>query len=521
MAANIQLPSRSNASANVALMEQNNIERFGAYTRLYIEDRCYTNIEELQYAGRLASILIDRGVRPGDRVMVVFPNTPELTASLQAIWTIGAVVVPVMPQCNGSEISNALSHSGAQVVLTLPALAARMREARRGPGALKHELCFGESDEPGTSNILPDLVQAPVVDVPVDRSAGDMAMLLYTSGTSGKPKGVVMTHGNIAAAVESANALNPDLPRRPMLHALPLAHSFGLVMLKLANRWGLTSVLLRQFDPVAVLRAIEQHQIGYLPVVPAMLVYMLHHPERAGFNVSSLYRITSGGAPLPEKLRRDFQETFGCRVDQGYGMSETFAIAAAYDDHEAYRAGSTGRAEPGIGIRVVNDRNQTLPPRCAGEICLAGANITPGYWRDPAATREAFTGEWFHTGDVGHVDEDGYLHITDRKKDLIIKGGENISPREIEEALYLHPAVADAAVVGVPDAVFGEEICAVIQRKPGIDLNDEDIRCHVAQHLCKFKVPRRIVFQDGLPKNSVGKIQKRTIREQLLVEAAA
>jgi long-chain acyl-CoA synthetase len=507
--------SHLSISANVARSDLENLERFGTYKRLHYEDRSYTNLEELQQAGRLSRILTERGVIPGDRVVVLMPNSPDLTASFHAIWTIGAVISPVMPQWTAAEVGHILKNSGASVVLTVPALAARVRDASHGIGTLKHRLVFGETDIGGMQNISPEMTDAGSIETPVHRSPDDLAMLLYTSGTTARPKGVMITHGNVAAAVDMASQLNPDLPRYPMLHVLPLTHVFGLVMLRLANRWGCASVLLPQFDPVKIFQTIERYQVGYMPVVPTMLVYLLNHPERTKFNLSSLYRITIGGAALPEKLRLDFQKAFPCRVDQGYGLSESVAIAAAYDDHEPYRPGSAGRPEPGVEIRILDDQNQPVPRGCTGEICLLGANITPGYWQDSAATREAFQGGWFHTGDVGYLDEDGYLHVTDRKKDLIIKGGENISPREIEEALYLHPAVAEAAVVGIPDAVFGEEICAVIQLKPGRDAGDEDIRRHLAQHVTKFKAPQRVVFQPVLPKNSVGKIQKRAIREQL------
>jgi long-chain acyl-CoA synthetase len=507
-------------SANAACLELENLARFGPYPRLRFEGHRYTNVEELQYAGSLAFVLREHGIVPGDRVMVVMPNTPDLTASLQAIWMIGAVAVPIMPYWTAAEISYALRHSRAIAILTLPALAARVHEACRGLEPAPLLLSFGET-EWGFENIGPAVEQALCLDTPVDRSPHDLAMLLYTSGTSGRPKGVMVTHENVAAAVECANALNPDLPRYPMLHVLPLTHSFGLIMLKLAQRWGLQCVLVPQFDAVKVLQAIEQHQIGYMPVVPTMLVHLLHHPERSKFNCSSLYRITSGGAPLPERLRQDFQEAFGCRVDQGYGLSESIAVAAAFDDHEPYRPGSVGRAEPGIRIRIVDDKNRTLPPIQAGEVCLSGANITPGYWQDQVATEEAFQDGWFHTGDIGYLDEDEYLHITDRKKELIIKGGENISPSEIEEALYLHPAVAEAAVIGIPDNVFGEEICAVIQLKLGIEASGDEIRCHLAQHVTKFKIPRHVVFQAALPKNAVGKIQKRAIRDQFLAADVA
>ncbi|HEV2114945.1 MAG TPA: AMP-binding protein [Terriglobales bacterium] len=507
-------------SANIARLEIENLERFGVYPRLHYAGRSYTNQEELQYAGRLARVLQERGVSAGERVAVVLPNSPDLTASFQAIWTVGAVVVPVIPMWTPAEIAHVLRHSGATAVLTMPRLAPVVREAGEGVETLKHRLVFGQADVPGMQNLASLTNDGSWVETPVDRAPEDLAMVLYTSGTTAKPKGVVITHANLAAALDSATRLNPDLPRRAMLHVLPLTHVFGLLMLKLANAWGFPSVLLGQFDPLKVFQLIEEYEVGYLPAVPTILVYLLHHPERAKFNLSSLYRMTIGGAALPEKLRSDCRQVFPGNIDQGYGLSESVAVATAYGDREAYRQGSAGRPEPGVELRIVDERNQPVPVGQTGEICLRGANVCAGYWQDKEATRQAFQAGWFHTGDVGHLDGEGYLYITDRKKDLIIKGGENISSREIEEVLYLHPAVAEAAVVGVPDAVFGEEICAVIQLRPGTEASDEEIRHHVSQHLAKFKVPRRVVFQAALPKNWTGKIQKRALREQFASKTA-
>lgn len=514
------LPGRD-ISANVACLDVRNLERYGVYPRLHYAGRTYTNQEELQYAARLARLLQEHGVVAGERVAVILPNTPDLTASFQAIWTVGGVVVPVIPMWTAAEIAHVLRHSGATAAITMPRLAPVLREAGQGIETLKHCLVLGDTEVAGMENVSSQINGGGSLDAPVHRSPADQAMLLYTSGTTAKPKGVMITHANIAAALDSATRMNPDLPRRPMLHVLPLTHVFGLLMLKLANAWGFPSVLLSQFDPVKVFELIQAHQIGYLPAVPTMLVYLLHHPERKKFNLSSLYRLTIGGAALPEKLRSDCLQAIPGRIEQGYGLSESVAIATGYDDHEPYRAGSAGRPEPGIELRILNEQNQPLPAGQTGEICLRGANISPGYWQDAVGTRQALEGGWFHTGDVGCLDADGYLYITDRKKDLIIKGGENISSREIEEAIYLHPAVAEAAVVGVPDVVFGEEICAVIQLKPGAAATDDEIRRHVGQHLAKFKVPRRVVFQAALPKNWTGKIQKRALREQFAAVAAA
>jgi long-chain acyl-CoA synthetase len=305
-----------------------------------------------------------------------------------------------------------------------------------------------------------------------------------------------------------------------MLHALPLTHIFGTLIFQLSNYWGLQSVLVRQFDPVVVYQAIQRHGVGYLLAVPTMLVYLLHHPDRAKYDLSSLKRVISGGAHLPEPLRLAFQQTFQCRVEQGYGMSET-GFSACYAEDEPYRIHSVGRPCPGFEVQIVDDNNKPLPRRSVGEICIVSPSVTPGYWNDSNSTRAAFTSGWFHTGDVGYQDEDGYLYITDRKKDLVIKGGENLSPREIEEVLNTYQAIAEAAVVGVPDPTFGEAVCAVVQLRPGAMAGEEEIRQYVANCLGRFKAPSQVVFQSNLPRNYTGKIDKRAIRSQLALRNVA
>ncbi|HYL75997.1 MAG TPA: AMP-binding protein, partial [Bryobacteraceae bacterium] len=425
-----------------------------------------------------------------------------------------------IPQWTPAEVAQIIRNSEATVVLTVPQLAQRLHQAADAVGTVRHLLTFGDGGLPGTLDIAPLLAGLTPIESPVDRAATDLAILLYTSGTTGTPKGVMITHGNFYAALDGTLRQNPKLGPGPMLHPLPLTHVYGVLMHNLANAWGISSVLLRQFEPTRVLEAIQRFQIQYMPVVPTMLVYLLNHPERQRFNLSSLSRITSGGAALPERLRVDFERTFQCRVHQGYGLSESASVATSYELEQPYRPGSVGQAVPGVEIRILDDRDQPLPPCSIGEICLTGPNITAGYWRDSAASRQALRNGWLHTGDVGYLDEEGYLFITDRKKDLIIKGGENVSPREIEEALYLHPAVAEAAAVGVPDVVYGEEIWAVVQLKPGAVASEDEVRQHVAKYVTRFKVPARIVFQAELPKNSNAKILKRAIKEQLAAKAS-
>jgi long-chain acyl-CoA synthetase len=502
-------------ASNLAHLDFDNLERFGVYTRLHFEGRSYTNLEELRLAGSLARVLRDFGVTPGDRVLVMMPNSPELTAAFTAIWTIGAAIVPVIPQWTAGEVAEIFRNSSASVALTVPRLVPRLAEAAAAVGNVKHLLVFGETELRGSVNISPLIAELPPIETPVDRSATDLAILLYTSGTTGTPKGVMLTHGNFLAALEGVLRQNPELWPGPMLHPLPLTHVYGVLMQFLANRWGISSVLLPQFDPKRVLEAIERYRVQYMPVVPTMLVYLLNHPDRAHYDLTSLTRITSGGAALPERLRLDFEEAVQCRILQGYGLSESASVATSYELEQAYRPGSAGLAVPGVEIRIVDDEDCSLPARGIGEICLAGPNISAGYFRDPEATRQALRDGWLHTGDVGYLDEEGYLFITDRKKDLIIKGGENVSPREIEEAIYLDPAVAEAAVVGVPHAVYGEDIWAVVQLKRDATASEDDILKHLAKYVAKFKLPSRVVFTAALPLNSTGKILKRAVREQV------
>lgn len=505
----------SECLTNLAHLDLDNLERFGVYDRLHFEGRAYTNLEQLGMAGSLAGLLRDYGVAPGDRVVVMMPNSPGLTTAFPAIWTIGAAIVPVIPQWTAAEVAEILRNSGATVALTVPRLAPRLAQAGALAGALEHLLVLGEAGLPRAVNIAPLLAGTASIKTPVDRTAEDIAILLYTSGTTGSPKGVVLTHENFLAALEGVLRQNPALGPGPMLHPLPLTHVYGVLMQFLANRWGISSVLVPYFEPKPVLETIERYRVQYMPVVPTMLVYLLNYPDRSRYDVSSLSHITSGGAALPERLRVDFERAFGCRVQQGYGLSESASIATAYQLKQAYRPGSVGQPVPGVEVRILDDRGQPLPPRSIGEICLSGLNITRGYWRDPDSTRQAIRDGWLHTGDVGYLDEEGYLFITDRKKDLIIKGGENVSPREIEEALYLHPDVRQAAVVGVPDAIYGEDIWAVVQLRSGAAAGERDLREHAARHVTRFKVPSRFVFVDAMPMNSNGKILKRAIRGQL------
>ncbi len=503
----------SSAITNLVHLEQDNLKKWGVYERTFFGGKWHTNADDLLAAGRLARVLYEHGVRPGRKVLTVLPNSPELIWSLHAIWILGAVAVPAPVMCTATELAYLLKHSRATTLLSVPALSNQVWAVANLVGGINC-LTFGDAGLAALLDISTAMSSGPIYDNIMSCGPDYAAMILYTSGTTARPKGVVLTHGNIAAAMDAVTAVNPHVARVPMLHVLPMTHIFGLLMIQLANAWGLKSVILPQFEPLATLQAIERHHIGYLPAVPTMLGYLVSHPESSKFNLKSLQRVITGGGPLPETIRKAFENAVGCRVDQGYGMTET-GFSACYSDNETYRAGSVGRPCPGFEARIMDDNGTPLPEMWRGEICLKGESITHSYWADPEASKEAFTDGWFRTGDIGYIDRDGYIFIVDRKKDLIIKGGENISPREIEDVLCAHPGVLDAAVIGVKDERFGEEICAVVQRRPGNDVGEDALIEFAAARLNKFKLPARIVFETMLPRTPAGKISKRILRDQM------
>jgi long-chain acyl-CoA synthetase len=514
---------------NVGRLSLDNLERFGEHTALHFGDRSFTNRERLEHAASLAAVLESRGVRAGDHVLVMMANSPDVTAAFQAVWKLGAVIVPVTPQLAAREVRHLLEDSEARTVITSPQLAPVLAEASSGgpdrAGNRADLLVLGATDTPDAVDVSALVAQAKgalPIDRLANRSAGDLALLLYTSGTTGHPKGVMLSHGNLGSNVESLASMDPDLePFQRSLLVLPLSHSFGVMTMNVGLRVGIVSALLPRFEATAVLDSIQRHRIQRISVVPTMLTYLLHHPRRAEYDTSTLERVHSGGAALPDEIRRAFERAFGCRVKEGYGMSESAPTATGYRPDEPYRPGSVGRAIPGVRVSVRNDADQEVPRGVWGEICIQGPNVMRGYWKLPEATAEALRGGWLRSGDVGYMDEEGYVFLTDRKKDLIIKGGENISPREVEEAIHQHPAVAEVAVVGVPHSTYGEDLCAVVALKPGAAADAEELRAHTTGLLTKFKVPSRFVFIDELPKSANAKILKRELRDRLAQAAVS
>ncbi|HEX4949527.1 MAG TPA: AMP-binding protein [Blastocatellia bacterium] len=505
---------------NAAQLTLDNIEKYGEYTSTWFEDKQYTNIECYDRACRFAEVLRAHGIQAGDHVVVMMLNSPDVTAAFTALWKLGAVMIPITPMWNAREARYVLEDSRAKAAITSPELAARLMEASADLPEFREVLVMGATNVDGAINIEPEVEAAAPYLPLVDCQPDDLAMLLYTSGTTGNPKGVMLSHENLIFVADACYQNSLSLEGVRGMQVLPLSHVYGVLMMNLGARLGSRSRILKHFDAGKVLATIEELRVQRLSLVPTMLTLLINHPDREKYDVSSLEGVGSGGAPLSEATRLEFERLFNCSVKQGYGLSETAGALTGYQPEEPYRVGSVGPALPGVEICIMDMENNILPAGATGEICSRGKHIMQGYLNKPEATRDTIIDGWLHTGDIGYMDADGYVFITDRKKDLVIKGGENISPREIEEGIYSHPAVAEAAVFGVPDIVYGENLVAAVVLRAEQSITAEDLTSHLSQYVTKFKLPAQIVFRETFPKGPSGKILKRVLRDEFLAEKA-
>ncbi len=456
-------------------------------------------------SARVAGLLHERGLEPGARVGIMMPNVAEVPVVYYGVLRAGGVVVPMNPLLKGREVAYYLGDSGAGLIFAWHAFEA---EARRGAEQAGAEL--GVVDAVG----FPDLLASASPEYRVaDTGDQDTAVILYTSGTTGQPKGAELTHGNLISNTEVART---DIvragPDDVIFGGLPLFHVFGqTVALNVAVAAGACLTLLPRFDAGHAQRILAGHRVTVFEGVPTMYVALLHQPDRADYDTSALRMCISGGAALPVEVLRGFEAAFGVPVLEGYGLSETSPIASFNHPGRERKPGSIGTPIRDVQMRVVDEADQEVPQGQVGEIVIHGPNVMKGYWQRPDATAEAVREGWFHTGDLAQVDEDGYFYIVDRKKDLIIRGGYNIYPREIEEVLYEHPAVAEAAVIGLPHPALGEEVGAAVALKPGAAVSPEELRDYVKSQVAAYKYPRHVWLVDALPKGATGKLQKRDI----------
>ena len=456
-----------------------------------------------QASQHVAGLLAARGVGPGDRVGIMLPNVPHWGVLYYGVLRAGAVAVPMNPLLKEREVAYYLGDSGANVLFAWHGFGA---EAQAGAKLADAEAILIEP-----AGFLELLGSAAPVAGTVDRAGSDTAVILYTSGTTGQPKGAELTHDNLTRNVEVGLGLLNATSEDVVFGGLPLFHVFGQTCgLNAAVKAGACLTLLPRFDATKTLEILQRDRVTIFQGVPTMYVALVNHPNRSEYDLSRLRVCASGGAAMPVEVMTSFEKEFGCVVLEGYGLSETSPIAS-FNLPERRRPGSIGTPVPGVEFRIVDDAGNDVPDGEPGEIVIRGHNVMKGYWGKPEATEAAIKDGWFHTGDVARRDEDGFYFIVDRKKDMIIRGGYNVYPREIEEVLYEHPAIAEAAVIGMPHAELGEEVAAVVALKPGASASPDELRDYVKGKVAAYKYPRRVEIVDSLPKGPTGKILKREI----------
>jgi long-chain acyl-CoA synthetase len=500
---------------NLARLGEENLAKFGEYVALHFEGRALTNADQARAAGRIAGALRRLGVSPGDRVVVMLPNCPEVTQSYMGIWQAGGVIVPVIFLLEAEEVAHILAHSEAKVVITASDMLWKV-EALIGvlPG-LDHVVLVDGGGDVRTLSLAAETAGEPDRFETVERDDDDVGVILYTSGTTGRPKGVALSHGNLAGNARSA-AMLFELDREDWAVAvLPLSHSYGLTLMNAANILGTRAVLLRWFNPEEVLRTIQTFRATAMSGVPTMFVYLLNYPEADRYDTTSMRVWGSGAAPLPVELVEPFERKFGGKLLEGYGLTEAAPVVSAHRLSGVRKLGSVGPPIPGVQVTIQDDADRVLPAGELGEVCVKGPNVMLGYYRDPEETARTIRGGWLHTGDVGRLDADGFLYIVERKKDLIIRGGFNIYPREVEEVLYAFPKTAEAAVIGMPDPLMGEDVLAFVVLRDGETATAADVMAFCETRLARYKCPKQVRFVGALPKNPIGKILRKELRTQV------
>ena len=529
------IPTRvwANAPASLAaILEQSRLH--GDLDFIIYEGERWTFARHYRDAATLARQLVERfGVRPGDRVAIAMRNLPEWSLAFWAASAAGAVVVPLNAWWTGPELAYGVRDSGATVVICDPARLDRLAPERdtlldvhwlvarpEDPHPAPEVTVLAELLEGGDDVALPSVAIGPEDD----------ATIFYTSGTTGEPKGVLGTHRNICTnlmslgfvtvrgARRSADAVASPASsgRNISLLSVPFFHATGCHSVLVATlAAGNALVLMRKWDAGRALELIEQEHVTMFGGVPAMVWQAMEHPDFARRDLSSLRNVGYGGAPAAPELVHAIERQFPGRTpSNGYGLTETSSVTTMNAGVDYLRhPDSVGVPVPVCDVKVVDDDGARLPTGAVGELWIKGPNVVKGYWHKPAATDESFTDGWLHSGDLARLDDEGFVYIVDRAKDLVIRGGENVSSVEVEAALFEHPAVTDAAVIGIPHPTLGEEVGAVVHTAPGTHVTEDELRTHVGARLAAFKVPARVWFSaEPLPRNPAGKILKRDLK---------
>ncbi len=502
---------------NLSSLLTENVERCGEYPLLHFQGETLTNREMDQMVNRVASGLAELGVHQGDRVALVMGNSPELIAAMFACFKIGAWAMPVVLSLKPYEFALILDDAGPTTLIAQSMFCDCLQLPVKDEGAISYKVMAGKGKLPEGWMSWDDwLVGQNDRFEEKDCEPDDVTLLLYTSGTTGNPKGVMLSHMNLYSnAMNSARSQGLKQGEKS-LAVLPLNHSFGITAFLASVVYGMEVVLMPRFDPLQVMESISRFRVESTAMVPTMLAFILECPEREKYDLKSLQRVVVGAAPLSPRLRERFEEAYPhVRILEAYGLTEASpAVTVTRPDRPA-RPGSVGQSLENQEVCIMGPEGRILGAGEVGEVCTRGPHVMAGYYHRPEETKQAVCDGWLHTGDAGYLDEDGYLFLTERMKDLIIRGGENVYPSDVESVLRDHFAVKEAAVVGVPHEIYGEEVVAVAVKKPDAEVSKEELLDYCRENLAPYQVPARIVFTTILPRTPMGKVRKRDIRNQV------
>jgi long-chain acyl-CoA synthetase len=504
---------------NLRELVKSQAEKYKDKVFLYWDDMTvsYAQLDEL--TNKVANFLYDLGIRKGDKVSVYLPNMPQYVYLYLGIPKIGAVTGPVNALFKPREVKFVVGHSEAKAIVTIPQFMELINQIKGELPNLEHIIVIGEPVE-GTLNYT-ELMEKASGDAPpevdIDEKE-DPAAILYTSGTTGFPKGVLQTHFNIRRNAEMIRDFMEAKEHFRFMLILPLFHCNAQIVTIMGPLViGASSILTRGFSAKTHWETVAKYKASTFSCVPTVLSVLLKMPHE-NLDLSSLEFVVCGAAPLPVEVFKEFEETFDCKVVEGYGLTEGTCASSVNplptETEDRRKIGSIGIPLPGNDMKIVDDKGNDLPPNSKGEIVIKGDNIMKEYFKNPEANAETLKEGWLYTGDIGYMDEDGFFYITDRKKDMIIRGGENIYPREIEEVLYSHPAVSLGTVIGVRDKIYGELPKAFIVLKEGESITEKELISYCKDHLADFKVPKYVEFRDSLPQTPTGKIMKQPLREE-------
>lgn len=491
-----------------------NLNRHGEYSALFFDGKFHANTELFAGAGRLATVLRGIGVQNGDRVVVNLPNCPEIWICYLACSFLGAVIVPTVPALTIDELNFVISDALPTAVVTVLDKADRLKESLAGSESVKAVLAGGR----GEAELMSLIMGAAPLESGVAVGPEDLASIIYTSGTTGKPKGVMLSQRSLCrqACLNYGFYVGPGEDSRvaTLLMPLPVCHIFGLAVALTSLLMGNRMVMMERFDAAEALALIKSYQVRIVPAVPTMLVRLLA-TQGAAAACGSVRQWDCGGSALPVELLEEVERELGGLVTEGWGLSETSSAVAQNVPGVPRKRGSVGLALPGLEIEVRSPAGRRCGAGEPGELQVRGETVMRGYWKRPEATANALTTDGFlRTGDIGYVDSDGYCFVVGRMDDLIIRGGQNISPRELEETIQEHPGVGEVAVVGLPDPEFGQIAAAFIVAKDDMKLDDGDIIAFCRKRLARHKIPGRVVVIDQLPRNSTGKVIKAELRRR-------